>query len=94
MRFGETEGMLLNQNWCRKYFWIGWETIVKDDFLVIGLGNCGAGGPISCRRTMWGTHRDAEMPLGKPNGEVKGQLGHLDTQVWRSEMTQGLEIQV
>lgn len=48
---------------------------------VIGIVNCGASGPVPAEGPCWGTHRDAEMPMGKPNGEVRRQLGHLDTQV-------------
>lgn len=32
--------------------WGGWGTDVKDDFQVIGIGDCGAGGPISGRDAM------------------------------------------
>lgn len=62
------------------------DTEVPSDWMgtevgVIGIGNCGGDVPFPAEGPCWGTHRDAEMPLGKPNGELKRQLDHSDTRV-------------
>lgn len=56
--------------WCLR---VGWRMEAKGDFQAIGIGNCGSGGPISCRRTMLGAL--AEMlrcPWGNPVVRSRG----------------------